>query len=172
MKDKTIKDTLFKIKISDLLHESGKEDQLVFEHKFSPQLTNLHDEGIGWIFTFQSLDSTSLLGTLTDVTACFHEVCDSCETSFIRSVYIPSYVARFVFEDDTTKQEANESEEVIFFINKKAETIDIEDMIVQSILLNDPFVKRCADCTKRLADMDDDDEVFDDFASKGNVLFH
>jgi hypothetical protein len=43
-------------------------------------------------------------------------------------------------------------------------------MVAQSILLNDPFVKRCDACTKRLASVDDEDDL-DEFESKGNVTF-
>jgi len=105
------------------------------------------------------LDNTSLLGTLTDVTARFHETCDSCGASFIRPVDVSSYTARFVFEDEITKKkETTETEEVVLYIDPKAETINIEDMVVQAILLNDPFVKRCSACTKRLASVDDDED--------------
>ncbi len=172
MKDKkTLKDKVFKIKIADLLNETGKQDQIVFEHKFSDQLPNLDDEGIAWTFTVQSLDNTSLLGTLTDVTARFHETCDSCGAAYMRSVDVPSYEARFVFEDEVKKKEAPESEEVLFFIDSKTETINIEDMVVQAILLNDPFVKRCDACTKRLADLDDDEDDLGEFESKWNINF-
>ncbi|MCX6823855.1 MAG: YceD family protein [candidate division SR1 bacterium] len=166
-----IKDKIFKIKIADLLNETGKQDEIVFEHKFSDQLPNLDDEGIAANFTVQSLDNTSLLGTLTDVTARFHETCDSCGASFMRSVDVPSYTARFVFEDEITKKkESVETEEVVLYIDPKAETINIEDMVVQAILLNDPFVKRCDTCTKRLESVDDEDD-FDEFQSKGNIIF-
>jgi uncharacterized metal-binding protein YceD (DUF177 family) len=111
-----------------------------------------------------------LLGTLTDVAARFHETCDSCGASFVRGVYIPSYTGRFVFEDEVKKKEAPESEEVLFFIDSKAETINIEDMVVQAILLDDPFVKRCDDCTKRLETIDDEEDL-DEFQAKGNVIF-
>ena len=106
-----------------------------------------------------------MLGTLTDVHARFHETCDSCGAAFMRSVDIPLYTARFVFEDEVKKKEAPESEEVLFFIDSKSETINIEDMVVQAILLNDPFVKRCDDCTNRLASIDDDEDL-DEFESK------
>jgi uncharacterized metal-binding protein YceD (DUF177 family) len=112
------------------------------------------------------LDSTSLLGTLTDVSAAFHETCDSCGSSFLRSVNIPLYTGRFVFEDEVKKKEAPESEEVLFFIDSKAETINIEDMVVQAILLDEPFVKRCDACTKRLASIDDDDDDLGEFEAK------
>jgi len=166
-----IKDKIFKIKIADLLNETGRQDEVVFEHKFSDQLPHLDDEGIAANFTVQSLDNTSLLGTLTDVTARFHETCDSCGASFMRSVDVPSYTARFVFEDEITKKkESVETEEVVLYIDPKAETINIEDMVVQAILLNDPFVKRCDACTKRLENVDDEDDL-DEFQSKWNIIF-
>lgn len=170
-KAKAIKDKIFKIKIADLLNETGKQDEVVFEHKFSDQLPNLDDDGIAWTFAIQSLDNTSLLGTLMDVTARFHETCDSCGASFIRSVNVPSYASRFVFEDEVKKKEAPESEEVLFFIDQKSETIDIEDMVVQAILLDEPFVKRCDACTKRLADIDDNEDDLGEFQAKWNINF-
>lgn len=165
-----LKDSTFNIKIADLLNETGRADEIIFEHKFSHQLPNLDSNGIAWTFTVQSLDSTSLLGTLSDVSARFHETCDSCGTSFLRSVDVSSYVARFVFEDEKIKKETDTAEEVVFFIDPKVEIINIEDMVVQAILLNDPFVKRCDACTKRLADVDDEDDV-GEFVSKGNITF-
>lgn len=166
-----IKDKVFKIKIADLLNETGKQDEIVFEHKFSDQLPNLDDDGITWTFTIQSLDTTSLLGTLTDVFARFHEICESCGKKFSRSIEIPSYTARFVFEDELKKKEEPESEEVIQFIDPKAETINIEDMVVQAILLADPFVKRCDTCTKRLENTNDEEDDLGVFESKWNITF-
>jgi hypothetical protein len=43
-------------------------------------------------------------------------------------------------------------------------------MIVQAILLNDPFVKRCDVCSKRLENVHDDDDL-DEFVSTGNITF-
>lgn len=40
------KDKAFKIKIADLLSETGKEDQIVFDHKFTDQLPNVDEQGI------------------------------------------------------------------------------------------------------------------------------
>ncbi len=166
-----IKDKVFKIKIADLLNETWRQDQIEFDHKFSDQLPHLDEHGISWSFTIQSLDNTSLLGTLSDVEATFHESCDSCWASFLRHVHVPSYSTRFVFEDVFKKQEEEDSEEVVFFIDPKAETIDIGDMVVQAILLNDPFVKRCESCSKRLASLSDDDDDLDDFSPGGNITF-
>jgi hypothetical protein len=37
---------MFKIKIADLLNETGRQDEIAFEHKFSDQLPNLDDQGV------------------------------------------------------------------------------------------------------------------------------
>lgn len=169
-KKSSLQDKVFKIKIADLLNETGRQDEIVFEHKFSDQLPNLDTEGVAWVFTMQSLDNTSLLGTLADVHARFHETCDSCGAAFLRWVDVPLYTGRFVFEDEVKKKEAPESEEVLFFIDSKAETINIEDMVVQAVLLNDPFVKRCDNCTKRLESVDDEEDL-DEFTSTWNITF-
>lgn len=174
MKDKLLKkDKSFNIKIADLLNEAGREDHIDFEHKFSDQLSNMDDTGMSWAFTIQSLDKTSLFGTLSDVKAAFHETCDSCAKSFVRSVHIPVYTARFVFEDDIkkNKESSEDNEEVLFFIDPKVELINIEDMVVQAILLNDPFVKRCEGCTKRLENLSDEEEDLGTFESTGNITF-
>jgi uncharacterized metal-binding protein YceD (DUF177 family) len=166
-----MKDKVFKIKIADLLNESWKEDQIYFDHKFSDQLPNLDADGMAGTFTIHSLDTTSLLGTLTDITASFHEICESCGTAFDRRVEIPLYTARFVFEDDISEKEKTESEESLLYIDPKDETINIEDMSVQAILLNDPFVKRCPKCTKRLEAEHDDDDDLGEYVSTWNITF-
>jgi uncharacterized metal-binding protein YceD (DUF177 family) len=82
-------------------------------------------------------------------------------------VNVSSYIARFVFEDEAVKKkEMAKTEEVVFFIDSKSETINIEDMVVQAILLDDPFVKRCDACTKRLENTSDDEDDLGEFAAK------
>jgi len=41
-----MKDQNFSIKISDLLNNAGQIDEIVFEKKFSNQLSNLNQDGI------------------------------------------------------------------------------------------------------------------------------
>ena len=168
---KSIKDKVFKVKIADLLNEAGREDQIYFDHKFSDQLPNLDDDGMAGTFTMHSLDTLSLLGTLTDVTAHFHETCESCGAIFDRAVDIPSYTARFVFEKDISEKEKTESEEALLYIDSKDETINTEDMVVQAILLNDPFVKRCPKCIKRLETESNDEDDLGEYVSTWNITF-
>lgn len=170
MKDKWIKDKVFKLKIADLLNETGRSDEIVFEKKFSDELLNLNDEWISGILSIQSLDAYSLLWTLSNIKASLNEVCDSCWSSYIRNVEIPLYISRFVLENKISEEEKIACEDPILIIDSKDETINIEDMILQAILLNDPFVKRCDFCSKRLENVDDDDDL-DEFISTGNIHF-
>ncbi len=170
MKDKTTARS-FTLKIADLLNETWKSDEIVFDSVFSQQLPNVDTTWISWTFSIQSLDEDSLLWTLQDVKVTLHEVCDSCGVDFVRSVHIPLYTSRFVFEKDISEDEKVESDDPLLFINPKDDTINIEDMIVQSILLDDPFVKRCDQCVKRLEAVDDDEDEFGEYTSQWNITF-
>lgn len=165
-----MKDKSFLIKISDLLNETGKSDEISFENKFVEQLPNVMKEWISGTFTIQSVNKTTLLGTLRDVVCRIEETCDSCGTSYIREIEIPEYIVRFVEEGSLTKEELEVAEEAILLINPKDETIDISEMIVQAIVLNEPFAKRCEKCEKRLSAEQDDDEL-GEFVSGGNINF-
>jgi len=72
-----------------------------------------------------------------------------------------------VIENDRTEEEkeANSDEEV-FLIDPKNETIDIHDMVVQAILLHEPVVKRCGPCEKKLEAAGGDDDELPEFESK------
>ncbi len=167
-----MKEKKFLIKISDLLNETGKSDEIRFEKKSVEQLPNVTAEGISGSFTIQSLNSESLLGTLHDVHCEIQETCDSCGTTFIRAVDIPEYIARFVVKGSISQEEMDLADEAILFIDDNDETIDIEDMVAQAILLNEPFVKRCEKCEKRVEKESEDEDDLGTFESKGNIVFN
>jgi len=167
-----MKDQNFSIKISDLLNQTWSIDEVVFEKKISAQIPNLSKEGISWTFVIQSLNEAALLGTLTDVKCSISDVCDSCQAPYEREVFVPEYVARFVIEDDRTEEEkAANSEEEVFLIDAKSETINIQDMVVQAILLHEPIVKRCPPCEKKLEAEGGDDDELPTFESKWTINF-
>lgn len=167
-----MKDQNFSIKISDLLNQTWSIDEVVFEKKFSSQIPNLTKEGISWTFVIQSLNEAALLGTLTDVKCSISDVCDSCQAPYEREVFVPEYIARFVIEDDRTEEEkAANSDEEVFLIDAKSETINIQDMVVQAILLHEPIVKRCPPCEKKLEAEGGDDDELPTFESKWTINF-
>ena len=165
-----MKDKKFLMKISDLLTETGRSDEIRFDTKFVEQLPTLTKEGISGSLSLRSINGDSLLGTLYDIHCEVDETCDSCGKSFVRTVDVPEYSARFVTKGSLTPEEEEASEEALLFINDNDDTIDVQDMISQAIILNDPFVKRCPACEKKLAETsDDDDDAY--FEGRGNISF-
>jgi uncharacterized metal-binding protein YceD (DUF177 family) len=51
---------------------------------------------------------------------------------------------------------------VLFFIDEKTSTINIEEMIYQAIELETPFVLYCPECVKTHENMTEDEEEIDE----------
>jgi hypothetical protein len=165
-----MKDKKFLVKISDLLNETGRSDDISFDHKFVDQFPTVTEEGISGTLSLQGVDENSLLGTLQDIHCQIDETCDSCGAAYVRTVDMPEYIARFVTKGSLTPEEQEVAEEAILLINDKDNSIDIEEMITQAILLNDPFVKRCPKCEKKIAETEDEED-WGTFGSTGNIQF-
>jgi uncharacterized metal-binding protein YceD (DUF177 family) len=132
----------FEIKIADLLNHVGT-DTLAFEQKKTAFLPNLTDEGIKGTFLFHSVDGDSVFVKLVDVACGLHERCENCGKEFIRPLYVDQYSAKFT----RNPQELEESEEeVLFLIDRKNATIDVEEMLSQAVQLEAPFVIKCEEC--------------------------
>ena len=58
------------------------------------------------------------------------------------------------------KEEINyANDEVLFFIDEKTATINIEEMIYQAIELERPIVLYCPECAKNHENLSEDEEV-------------
>jgi len=86
--------------------------------------------------------------------------CDICQKAYKRNVLSDIYKAKFIIPE-YYKDDDNSTEE-IFLIDHKDETINVEDMIVQAVVLQEPIVRRCKNCEKKILESDDvieDEEV-------------
>ncbi len=166
-----MKDKNFIVKVGDLLQEGGKSDSLDFEGKITWELPNLTKKGIAGTIVLRSLNQDSLYVTLENITCELEDICDRCWVSYTRTVDVPEYVSRFVISEERKKEEQDTTDEEIFVINARDESIDLEPMIVQAIRLQDPFVKHCSVCEKE-ATNDNDEEDNDEWISGGNIIFH
>mgnify|MGYP000996895117 FL=1 len=132
----------FEIKVSDLLN--GKiTDTLSFENQRLSEIENLTPEGVSGSLTLQSLDHKSLLVTINHLKCFLEDRCDHCGKSFVRSLEIQDYVAKYVTEIDPEIQDA---EQDVLLIDMKNGVIDLEEMLYHAIQLEEPFVKRCLAC--------------------------
>jgi len=106
----------------------------------------------------RSLNQESVYATLEKVSCVAKEICDTCETPYQRPIEIENYTARFIIGEDNRKLEQESTDEEIFLIDGKNEIIDVEDMIVQAIVLNEPVAKHCPDCAKKISELPDDED--------------
>jgi len=158
-----MKNNNFKINIWDLLQSAGKIDNFEFLHEKLPELQWLSDDGISWEVMLQSFDKDSLLVTLTNLYASINEKCDICTKQYIRDIKIDEYSAKFQKKID--KNEITDDE--VFKIDWN-ENINIKDMIIQAIILQEPFAKKCPTCTKKSSEESDD---FDYMEWTWNITF-
>lgn len=166
-----MKDQSFIIKIADLINQPWKKDEMFFEKKFTDQLPNLDENWLAWSVLLQSLDKNSILVSLIDVKCVLDDICDVCQKSYKRKVVWESYNAKFILPEHY-KDDDNSTEE-IFPIDHKDENINIEDMVVQDIVLQEPIIRRCKDCEKKEinnSDIEEDSDV-EYFEWKGNIVF-
>lgn len=166
-----MKDQSFIIKIADLINQPWKKDEMFFEKKFTDQLPNLDKNWLTWSVLLQSLDKNSILVSLIDVKCIMDDICDICQKNYKREVLWELYNAKFILPEHY-KDDDNSTEE-IFPIDHKDENINIEDMVVQDIVLQEPIVRRCSDCEKK--DHKDDniqeDSDIEYFEWKWNIIF-
>lgn len=162
-----MKNSKFIINVGDLLLSAWKRDEINFEKEMIPKIEWLTKEWIRGKILIQSFDKESLLVTLEDVECTIKEPCDRCTNLYERNVAVENYTARFQVELDKEYDWDDE----IFLIDKN-ETIDVKDMIINAILLQEPFTKKCEKCLKEDEEnWELDDWDLDSFESKGNINF-
>ena len=130
------------IKISDLLHQVTS-DSFSFQEIFLDELPQLMGEWISGNVELYSMDGKSILVKLTDIHAVLKSTCDLCLQEYERTVDVDEYTAKFAL----CKEDFDDSdEEVVFMIDPKNETIDLSEMLYQTIEFQKPFVFKCPLC--------------------------
>ena len=162
-----MKNSKFIINVGDLLLSAWKKDEISFEKETIPEITWLTKNGISWKILIQSFNKESLLVTLEDVDCIIKEPCDKCTNEYERKVHVDKYSARLQVEIESDYDWDDE----IFPIEKN-ETINVKDMIINAILLQEPFTKKCENCIKQDEEnWEEDDWNLDSFEGSGNINF-
>jgi uncharacterized metal-binding protein YceD (DUF177 family) len=146
-----MKDKSFVIKVGDLLQSGGKEDTIEFEWRTISELVWLDKQGISGVVVLRSINQDSLYVSLENISCVLDETCDRCWAWYKRIVETPEYISRFVISEERKNEEQETSDEEIFVINARDETIDIQPMLIQAIKLQDPIIKHCPTCEKEIA---------------------
>lgn len=143
----------FNMKVSDLLKNPGQTDTIIFENIHTDLLPKLTEDWVSGIIHLQSINDSTIWLTLENVHCSLWDTCDRCLEEYQRPVVCEEYRAKFEIPNDEYKNEEEEenfdvNKEEIFPLNPKSESIDIEDMIVQAVVLQEPFIKKCESCKK------------------------
>jgi len=150
----------FEIKIWDLLKSPWKQDTLEFDELFPEIFTNLTKKGISGKLTLQAINNEELFAKIEDVYCEFNDICDRCVENFIRKVECSEFEAKFMVprNEEQTEDELDE----FFPIDPKSEIINIKDIIIQSVLIQEPISKKCPKCINIITD---DEEDLDEYSS-------
>ena len=166
-----MKDQTFEIKVGDLLSQVAV-DEIEFEHKKTTLIPNLSEDWITGKIRLSWVDDENVLVEIEQLSCELNETCDYCTKEFKRKIEIQWYSSRFTLN----KEEINyANDEVLFFIDEKTSTINIEEMIYQAIELERPIVLYCPDCAKNHENLPEDDieeSDFDLWWEWWNIVFH
>jgi len=165
-----MKDQSFEIKIADLLNQVAV-DELVFENKHTNLIPNLSKDWISGKIRLSWIDDENVLVEIEELSCELNEVCDYCTKEFPRKIEVHGYSSRFTLNREE-KDYAND--EVLFFIDEKNATINIEEMVYQAIQLENPFVLYCPECAHQHDALSVEDEEITNTEewTWGNIVFH
>ena len=166
-----MKDQSFEIKVGDLLSQVAV-DEIDFKNKMTKLIPNLTDNWVSGKIRLSWIDDENVLVEIEELKCELNEICDCCTSSFIRKININWYSSRFTINKDEINY-AND--EVLFFIDEKTATINVEEMIYQAIELETPVVLYCPDCAKKHENLTEEDEELESNMDEWywwNIIFH
>lgn len=165
-----MKDQSFEIKVGDLLNQVAV-DEIEFKNKMTKLIPNLTNNWVSGKVRLSWIDDENVLVEIEELKCELNEICECCTAQFIRKIVIHWYSSRFTINKDEINY-AND--EVLFFIDEKTATINIEELIYQAVEMERPFVLYCNDCAKKHKDFSEEDgeELDLDEEYWWNIVFH
>ena len=147
------------IKIADLLLSVGSTDTVSVKGVFIPRVVWLQEEGITLTVSLQSIDDRTVVAMIEKLHCLLDDVSDISWKPFVREITIFDYIGKFVLDDSNL---VDDRDDPLFPI--QWDHIDMEEMIYQSIQLQEPLVKRTKKeqelyDAKESTNMDDDADV-------------
>lgn len=145
-----------KIKVSDILQNPWSTDTIKFEKRKIKQLPNTTKNWISWTLQILWMDEKSLLATLEDVKTSLLQKCEVSWKEFVQDIDVKKYEMKFLMPWLDLPYE--EFTDEIGYINEKDMTIDIQEMLYQSIILNIPTIIKSPEAEQLKPTLDDNSE--------------
>ncbi len=162
----------FVIKVWDLLRHPWRLDTVTFDQLMIEDISWLSPEGVSGTLVIQWVNDGSVKVLIKQAKARVSEICDLSGEEYDREVLVENFDGRFSTEADSTDEDRVYDE--LFPLDGSGETINIYDLLVQSIKLQEPVVHIKPGKEYLLDEYDEndfDDEADEDVAT-GNILFH
>lgn len=165
------RDNAFVIKVWDLLRNPWRLDTIEFDHLMIDDIDGLSKEGISWTLVLQWVNDGSVKAIIKHATAVVSDVCDLSGEEYDRIVEIKNFDARFSIDVDGEDKDRVYDE--LFPLDPQWETINIYDLLLQSIQLQEPIVHIKPGKEYLLDEYGEDEGDYEDEdLTSGNVLFH
>jgi hypothetical protein len=165
------RDNAFVIKVWDLLRNPWRLDTIEFNHLMIDDIDGLSKEGISWTLILQWVNDGSVKIIIKHAIAVVSDICDLSGEEYDRIVEIKNFDARF--STDVHGEDKDRVYDELFPLDPQWETINIYDLLLQSIQLQDPIVHIKPDKEYLLDEYDADEGDYEDKdLTSGNVLFH
>jgi len=134
-------------------------------------IDGLSKEGISWTLVLQWVNDGSVKAIIKHATAVVSDVCDLSGEEYDRIVEIKNFDARFSIDVDGEDKDRVYDE--LFPLDPQWETINIYDLLLQSIQLQEPIVHIKPGKEYLLDEYGEDEGDYEDEdLTSGNVLFH
>lgn len=127
----------FVLKIWDLLRDPTRLDRVEFENVNLADVQWLDEGGYSGVLSLQGVTDGSIKVTIEEAQATINDVCDLSGESYQRQVEVEDFTVRF--SDEEAQDDMRVYDEV-FPLHPNSEVIDVYDLLVQSIVLQEPLV--------------------------------
>ena len=164
----------FVIKVGDLLRNPGRLDTMEIDGFVLEDIEGLSSDGVTGTITLQGVTDGSVKVVIKKATAQIQSTCDISGEEYQRQVEVKDFDARFSSDIEDGDDRVYDD---IFPLDGTSETINIYDLIVQSIKLQEPLVHIKPGNEHLLDDYESDEDEDDDYEESGlsgnnNIVFH
>jgi len=132
----------WKIKVADLLYNIWSTDNIKFEKKFLKEDLWIWKEGIKWKIFLQWLNHNEILLKIINLSFSVSYICDKCLNTYVVDYKIKNE-KEVKFVNPEKIEITEEIHDILFPIDMKSQTIDIEELIEIIVKNQEPIIKNC-----------------------------
>lgn len=155
-----------------MLRNPWKLDTLSFNNLIIEDIVWLSVDGISWTLVLQWVNDGSVKVIIKEASTIVSDICDLSGESYDRVVQIKDFDTRF--SADINWEDRDRVYDELFPLDPQWETINIYDLLFQSIKLQEPIVHIKPWKEYLLDEYDEDFEEYisDEEQTSGNIIFH